>query len=154
VTNNNFKLQTLLDLSLARMDDAARQLGQLLASEQEGSKKLELLVRYRGEYQQRFLAAAKRGLGCEEWGNYRAFLLRLDDAITQQQSALELSKQRTTDGQKAWLDQRKKVKAFDTLSQRHRAGLLKAEGRAEQKMTDEHAANGGRHEGRAGDTAG
>lgn len=140
MANNNFPLQSLLDLSHARMDDAARKLGQLLASEQEGTKRLALLVQYRDEYHQRFLAAAQEGLDRDLWANYQAFLSRLDEAIAQQQAAVSTSRQRTSDGQRAWLDQRNKAKAFDTLSQRHLAGLRKAEGKAEQKASDEHAA--------------
>ena len=147
MTNKNFPLQTLLDLSHARMDEAARRLGQLLASEQEGNQKLLLLIQYRDEYQRRFLEEARQGLAREIWQNYQQFLARLDDAIAQQQQALAASKQRTSDGQKARLGERNKAKAFDTLSQRHRAGTLRAEGRVEQKLTDEHAAktrDGGR----------
>lgn len=151
--NNNFKLQTLLDLSHARMDDAARQLGQLLSSEQEGAKKLAMLMQYREEYHRGFLEAARQGLAQTQWANYQAFLARLDQAIAQQQSALDRSKQRTSDGQKAWLEQRNKTKAFDTLSQRHRSKSLKAEARAEQKLTDEHAAKGSRDAGPGDDTA-
>lgn len=142
--NNEFKLQTLLDLSHARMDDAARQLGQLLASEQEGVQKLAMLEQYRDEYQRRFLEAAREGLGREQWSNYQAFLARLEEAITQQHKALDLSRQQTSEGQKAWLGQRNRAKAFDTLSERHRAQLQRASGKAEQKMTDEHAAKGSR----------
>lgn len=149
--NNNFKLQTLLDLSHARMDDAARQLGQLLSSEQEGAQKLAMLTQYRDEYQRGFQEAARQGLEQAQWANYQAFLARLDQAVAQQQSALEQSKQRTSDGQKVWLAQRNKSKAFDTLSQRHRSESLKAEARAEQKFTDEHAAKGKRDEGPDGD---
>lgn len=140
MANNNFPLQSLLDLSHARMDDAARRLGQLLANEQEGTKRLALLIEYRDEYHRRFLEAAREGLDRELWTNYQAFLARLDEAIAQQQTAVTTSRQRTSDGQRAWLDQRNKAKAFDTLSQRHLAGLRRAEGKAEQKASDEHAA--------------
>lgn len=149
---NDFKLQTLLDLSHARMEDAARQLGLLLSSEQEGAKKLAMLIQYREEYQRGFLQAARQGLAQGQWANYQAFLARLDEAVAQQQSALDHSKQRTSDGQKAWLAQRNKTKAFDTLSQRHRSESLKAEARAEQKFTDEHAAKGNRDGGPVDDT--
>ena len=153
MNNNSFRLQTLLDLSHARMDDAARQLGQLLSSEQEGAQKLAMLTQYRDEYQRGFLEAARQGLGRGQWANYQAFLARLDQAVAHQQSALDQSKQRTSDGQKAWLEQRNKSKAFDTLSERHRSESLKADARAEQKLTDEHAAKGGRDGGRGDDPA-
>jgi flagellar FliJ protein len=140
VANNDFPLQPLLDLSHARLDEATRKLGQLLANEQEGVQRLTLLVQYRDEYHQRFLDAAREGIDRELWANYLTFLGRLDEAIAQQQVALNTSRQRTSVGQRAWLDQRTRAKAFDTLSQRHLAGLRRAEGRAEQKASDEHAA--------------
>ena len=62
-----FPLQSLLELSQTRMDDAARRLGQLLASEQEVEKTLALLEQYREEYEARFREAAQAGLSRDEW---------------------------------------------------------------------------------------
>lgn len=135
-----FPLQSLLDLSQMRLDEATRRLGELLAGEQEASKRLELLVGYRAEYQARFVAAAKEGLGREAWGNFQAFLGKLDAAVTQAEQQVAASRQRTAAGQKEWLDRRGKVQAFDTLAQRHDARLQQAENRREQKLQDEHAA--------------
>lgn len=135
-----FPLQSLLDLSQVHMDDAARKLGQLLASEQEVEKTLSLLEQYREEYEARFRQAAQSGLSRDEWGNYQSFLVRLDEAIAQQRSLVDASKRRTVDGQKEWLDKRNRVKAFDTLSQRHKASEVQSEVKAEQRSQDEHAA--------------
>lgn len=137
---NEFPLQTLLDLSQARTDEAAARLGVLLASEQAGEHKLALLTQYRDEYRSRFLAAAKEGLDREQWRNFHSFLARLDDAICQQEALVVTSKQRTASGQAAWLDERKRMRAFDTLSQRHKEHEARVEGKAEQRLTDEHAA--------------
>lgn len=135
-----FQLQPLLDLSNLRLDEATRQLGKLIAGEQEASQRVELLVQYRDEYHARFLDAASKGLGPDAWRNYQHFLGRLDQAIEQARSLVAASKQRTAMGQKNWLDQRGKVKAFDTLAQRHQARMLHAENRYEQKQADEHSA--------------
>ncbi|MBK6631492.1 MAG: flagellar export protein FliJ [Betaproteobacteria bacterium] len=142
-----FPLQSLLDLSNVRMDDAASKLGQLLASEQEVGKTLALLEQYREEYEARFRQAAQNGLTREEWGNYQSFLGRLDDAIAQQRALVEASKQRTVDGQKEWLDKRNRVKAFDTLSQRHKDGEVRSEAKTEQRDQDELAAKNYRNGG-------
>ena len=142
-----FPLQSLLDLSQTRMDDAARRLGQLLASEQEVEKTLILLEQYREEYEARFRKAAQAGLSRDEWGNYQSFLGRLDEAIAQQRSLVAASKRRTVDGQREWLDKRNRVKAFDTLSQRHAASEAQGAAKTEQRAQDEYAAktfrNGG-----------
>lgn len=129
------------------MDDAAHRLGQLLASEQEVEKTLDLLEQYREEYEARFRQAAQNGLTREEWGNFQSFLGRLDEAIAQQRALVNASKQRTVDGQKEWLDKRNRVKAFDTLSQRHKANEIRSEAKTEQRAQDEHAAKNYRDNG-------
>lgn len=134
-----FPLQTLLDLSQLRMDDAARRLGELLAGEQEAGARVVLLQQYRDEYHQRFVAAASSGIGRDAWSNYQSFLARLDDAIVQAQAMVLQSKQRTAAGQREWVDKRGRVKAFDTLSQRHHSREQSVENRQEQKAQDEHA---------------
>jgi flagellar FliJ protein len=135
-----FPLQTLLDLANSRMDDAARKLGELIASEHAVEEKLALLVDYRKEYQARFVEAARNGIGPDAWRNFSAFLGKLDDAIAQQQRLVSDSRQRTEQGQQAWVDQRNKVKAFDTLSHRHQNVQARKEAKQEQRLTDEHAA--------------
>lgn len=133
-----FPLQTLLDLSQKRMDDATRRLGELLASEQEATTRLDLLQQYRDEYQNRFMDATKNGINRKEIDNYRIFLGRLDDAIGQARQIVEQTKWRTSQGQQDWLDKRGRVKAFDTLSQRHQTRQNHMENRKEQKLLDEH----------------
>lgn len=76
-----FRLQPLLDLSKMRLDEASRELGKLIAGEQEASQRLAMLMQYRDEYQAQFRAAAERGMGPAEWSNYSSFLARIDDAI-------------------------------------------------------------------------
>lgn len=137
---SKFSLQTLLDLSNLRLDEAAKKLGQLIAGEQEAGKRLQLLIDYREEYQGRFMAAAQSGVSPDVWQNYRAFLNRLDTAVEQAREAVQLSKKHTAAGQQEWLNKRGKVKAFDTLAQRHEARVQHKERRQEQKAVDEHAA--------------
>ena len=135
-----FPLQTLLDLSQVRLDEAARLLGQLLASEQADETKLGMLVAYREEYHARFRETACNGMGHDTFQNFSSFLSRLDEAIAQQRTTVLAAKQRTAEGQKAWADERTRVKAFDTLSQRHQQRELALESKREQRLTDEHAA--------------
>lgn len=136
----NFSLQPLLDLSNLRLDEATRQLGRLIAGEQEAHQRLALLVQYRDEYHARFLAAAGQGIGPDAWRNFQHFLGRLDEAIEQARTLVVNSQQRTAAGKQHWIDQRGKVKAFDTLSARHQAREATVEARQAQKLSDEHAA--------------
>lgn len=135
-----FRLQPLLDLANSRMDEAARKLGELISGEHECQRKLELLESYRAEYQERFLEAARNGIGPDAWRNFSVFINRIDEAVAAQRAVLEQSRQAIVGGQQAWLAQRNKVKAFDTLSQRHVAEQNRRELKDEQRQSDEHAA--------------
>lgn len=138
--SENFPLQKLLDLAHERTDEAARRLGELIGAEKEDDRKLALLVEYRDEYQERFLEAARNGIGPDEWRNFSAFLARLDEAIEKQRQIVAEAKDRTVAGQQAWIAQRNRLKAFDALSQRHHKEQLRKEAKQDQRITDEHAA--------------
>lgn len=142
--SENFPLQRLLDLAHDRTDDAARRLGELIGAEKEDDRKLELLRQYRSEYQERFMEAARQGMGPDAWRNFSAFLARLDEAIEQQERIVEAARGRTVAGQQAWLAERNRLKAFDTLSRRHDKVQQRKEAQREQRLTDEHAAKQGR----------
>ncbi len=135
----NFPLQSILDLSQMRLDEATRRLGELLADQEKASGQMALLVQYREEYYGRFMAAAREGLSPEQWRNYQTFLDRLDSAIGQAEQMMAQSKQMTAAGQQDWLSKRGKVKAFDTLAQRHQARTDQDASRQEQKSLDEHS---------------
>jgi flagellar FliJ protein len=135
----NFPLQSILDLSQMRLDEATRRLGELLADQEKASGQMALLVQYREEYYGRFMAAAREGLSPEQWRNYQTFLDRLDSAIGQAEQMMAQSKQMTAAGQQDWLSKRGKFKAFDTLAQRHQARTDQDASRQEQKSLDEHS---------------
>lgn len=137
-------LQPLLDLMQSRVDEATRQLGRLIASEQDAKRKLALLSDYRDEYAGRFNAAAKNGLSPHEWRNYQEFLARLDEAIVHQRQAVVASEQNVAVGQKNWQEQRNHHRAIDTLAQRRHDEAVSRENRKEQKMLDEIAAKNAR----------
>lgn len=135
-----FPLQSILDLSQMKLEEATRRLGELIAGEQQATERMALLVQYRDEYHSRFLAAARDGLNRDQWRNYQSFLQRLDEAIGQARDMVSRSQQLTEAGQQDWLDKRGRVKAFDTLAHRHQVRENHAELRQEQKNLDEHAA--------------
>lgn len=144
-----FPLQSLLDLSQLRLEEAGRRLGELIAGEQEASRRHALLVQYREEYRIRFVVAAQEGLSPGEWQNYTRFLARLDDAIIQADSAMAHRKQQTVAGKQEWVSKRGRVKAFDTLSDRHQSRVAYQDQRQEQKTSDELGAR--RHQEKAKD---
>jgi flagellar protein FliJ len=137
-----FPLQTVLELMQARADDATRRLAELIAAEHDAKTKLEMLQQYRDEYATRFQQSAQKGLSQREWHNYQGFLERLDEAIDAQRRTVAQQAQQTAAGQVHWQQQRKKAKAFDTLSERHFATENAQEMKRDQKTQDEFAARG------------
>lgn len=135
-----FNLQPLLELMQTRTDEATRQLGQLIAAEQNAKSRLQLLEQYREEYSQRLRESIAKGLTPVALRNYQDFLARIDDAIDQQKQAVAQSEQSTAAGQAQWREQNKRLKAIDTLSQRHEERERYREGRLDQKQQDEFAA--------------
>jgi flagellar FliJ protein len=135
-----FTLQPLLDLMRDRTDEATRQLGQLIAAEQNAKGRLQLLSQYREEYVQRFRDAQTRGLTLQSWRNYQEFLAKIDEAITQQGNIVTASEQNTAAGQQHWQEQHTRMKAINTLSVRHWEAQDKKANKQEQKQLDEFAA--------------
>lgn len=133
-------IQTLLDLSKMRLDEAARALGALISGEQVASERLKLLTTYRTEYRARFMVAAQDGIDRETWRNYQSFLDKLDASITQAEEAVRQSRQRTALGQREWIGKKERVRAYDTLTQRYQSREQYAAQHSEQKMQDEFAA--------------
>jgi len=135
-----FSLQTVLELMQVRVDDATQSLARLIAGERDAKNKLELLQQYRDEYAIRFQQAAKTGISPREWHNYQEFLSRIDEAIDAQRKMVAQQVKNTAAGQLHWQQQRTKLKAFDTLSERHFANENALELKREQKTQDEFAA--------------
>ena len=134
-----FSLQTVLELMQTRTDEATRQLATLLAAEQDAQRKLAMLQHYRDEYFARFRSAAQNGLRPADWRNYQDFLGRIDEAVEQQRHAVAQSEKSTAAGQSHWREQNKRLKAIDTLSQRHEARERHRESRLDQKQQDEYS---------------
>ena len=134
-----FSLQPILELMQSRTDEATQKLARLIANERDAKAKLDMLQNYREEYAERFRESAQKGLTQREWQNFQQFLNRLDDAIAMQSKTVALRAKSTADGQTQWLQQRKKLMAFDTLSTRHFANENALEKKKEQKAQDELA---------------
>lgn len=138
--SRNFSLQPLLDLMRDRTDEASRQLGKLIANEQNARSRLEMLEQYRAEYAERLRTATAEGLTVQVITNYRDFLARIDTAIEQQSEQLRRSEKDTERGKQHWQEQNTRLKAIDTLSNRHDEKIRRAEDKQEQKLLDEYSA--------------
>jgi len=132
-----FTLQPLLEIMQERTDEATRRLGQLIAAEQNAKSRLIMLEQYRDEYAQKLRDAITQGITQLALRNYQEFLGRIEEAIMQQSLAVKNSEHQTASGQEHWKTQSRKLKAIDTLSQRHDTRERHRENKMEQKILDE-----------------
>lgn len=132
-----FSLQPLLELMQTRTDEATRKLGQLIAAEQNQRSRLQMLEQYREEYAQRLREATANGITRLILRNYQDFLARIDEAVEQQNIAVQNSERNTKAGQDHWQAQNKQLKAIDTLSVRHDVRERYRENKLDQKLQDE-----------------
>lgn len=135
-----FSLQPVLELMQTRTDDATQELGRLVSAEQDAKNRLSMLQQYRSEYTDRLQQAAERGISQQEWQNFQAFIAKLDEAIGQQSQIVAESGRQTAAGQAHWLEQRNRLKAMHSLSDRHAEAERYRDGKQEQKLSDEFSA--------------
>ena len=132
-----FPLQPLLDLSQNHLDAAAKNLQALRVRWNDAEEKHRQLLSYRESYRERLQASAGGGTSVQVLRDFQLFMVKLDAAIKLQAQEVARCEARWNGGQQEWLRQRAKLKAFDTLSQRHRRGEDVRDGRIEQKEQDE-----------------
>lgn len=136
--SKTFSLQPLRHLAKQKNDAATRQLGLLNRNRLSAQDKLEMLQQYRRDYQAKMQLAEKDGMGLQDLCNFRDFIYRLDDAITQQNAVVEKAKSSVQQGLEQLSDAKRRMKSYDTLEQRHTESEKKKEAKIEQSIQDEH----------------
>ena len=135
---NTFSLQPLVNLAKIKNESAAKKLGALNRNQQSAQSKLELLLQYRKDYQDKMHQAQLNGMGLEDLRNFQDFIYRLDDAITQQTAVVTQAQVSVESGRCELTGTQRRMKSFDTLAQRHTASVNTLQSKLEQKLNDEH----------------
>lgn len=133
-----FPLQPLCDLANDRLDAATRRLAQLKQQWQAQEDKLAQLRGFREEYQRRLGESVASGLDMTRMRDFHAFIAKIETAIRQQLIEIERCKTEWEQGQHVWLDERRKLKTYDVLKDRHARAERTRENRIEQREQDEH----------------
>lgn len=134
-----FPLQTLLEHSRHRMEAAERLLLTLKRREDSARARLEDLHGYKREYQQRLAGSGAKGMDIHLLRDFHAFLLKMDDAIRLQTGEVDKAHAHWLEIHANWLALRQKVKAYETLAQRHHAQEAARLEKREQRISDESA---------------
>ncbi len=141
---NQSSLNALIELATEKRDAAAATLGALHGERARSQSQLEALIAYRAEYGERLARAMADGLSMHRLDNDQRFLAALDEAIAEQERIVAHSEHRLADGKSQWQDRQRRLKSFDALEQRRRAGEARREARREQQDNDEAAGRASR----------
>lgn len=134
-----FSLQTLLEIAQLRVDGESKKLAALKQDSHSAEDKLKQLLRSRTEYERRFKESGGQGMPAGALREYRSFLNRLDQTIAEQRHEVAAKRLLWETSQSEWLEQRRKHKAFDTLSTRHNARESRLDVHTQQRDHDEFA---------------
>ncbi|WP_456406916.1 flagellar export protein FliJ [Thiolapillus sp.] len=132
-------LHTVAKITGDKERNAAREMGHSQHEMDAHAARLGELENYRYQYMQQFQTASKQGLGAVRLQAYRAFLARLDEAISQQRKILEASRVAYEEKHNQWLNLRGEVKALDKLIHRRQLQMNTERNRKEQAESDDHA---------------
>jgi flagellar FliJ protein len=129
----------LVKLAEERRDASAQRLAEFAAARDAARNKLEMLIDYRREYDNRLARSIGTGIDTDKLRGYRAFLANLERAIAQQNDILAGADERVAQAQVAWREQQRQVESFQVLDRRHVDARARADDRRAQKLADEIA---------------
>ncbi len=131
------RLKPVLRIAESREFKAAHQLGDSQRNRQEQEARLDELRRYHQEYLERFNEAASRGISAAQLREYQAFLAKLDQAIQEQESVVQMSHIDCTAKEDAWKQKRVHSQALDKVVQRCEADERRIKENKEQQEMDD-----------------
>lgn len=141
------KFDFLIDLAQKAQQQAADRMQAAQAQLAAQEERLAQVDAFIADYQGRLVDAGRGGMGVERYLDFRAFLGKLTDARQTQEREVDRARQRYVLEREAWLAQRRKLKAYQTLAEREAARAQLVERRREQKLVDEFAARNFRRPG-------
>lgn len=133
------RMQPVVNVAATKEQEAARQLGECQREIDARNARLTELLAYQAEYAQRFEASGGQGLDTARIQDYRMFLARLNDAISQQRRLVEVARLEYEKKRTHWLGARQHAHAIDKVVERFKREEDRSQGRREQADTDEHA---------------
>ncbi|AZN33403.1 flagellar export protein FliJ [Pseudoalteromonas sp. Xi13] len=135
------KLDLLLKLENDKEENLRMSYLQANQNLQSNQQKLQGLNNFRLEYSQQLHVKGKSGLSSAGFGQYHAFIAKIEEAIRQQASTVNTAKQVVTQRKALWLKQQVKAKAVAKLIEKQNLKAAALMAKSEQKMLDEFSAN-------------
>lgn len=118
---------------------AATALGDSLKSKRAAADKLSELKRYHAEYMERFENSTRAGIGAGQLQEYRAFLRKLELAISEQEKVVAMAELECDNRKDHWRGHYTKSQAVNNVVTRLQDQEKREADRKEQAISDEFA---------------
>jgi flagellar FliJ protein len=138
--NHSHAIQKLLKLTKEKRDEAARRLTEAMVNYDTSEKKLHMLEQYRDDYLKRQHQELKEIAYTQKLEQYRAFVIKLEQAAEQQKNDLDFRKKTLQITREKFIDYEKRLQSLGLYIQKQASLLSQAESKKEQKLMDEYAA--------------
>lgn len=102
-------------------------------------KQLDDLLQYRNEYQNKLMSMGKTGITAERLRQQQRFIAQIDQAIVQQEQAVQNATMQMNSQKQVWLDKRTRTQALDKVVERYTEEEASQDSRRDQKNNDEMA---------------
>ena len=133
------RIEPVVKVAENREQEAARLLGDAQSALAQAQQRLTELDGYRDEYIKRFHTTGSAGMSAMQMMDYRAFLLKLDQAIAEQGIVVEQATHLVEQQRQEWFARRGKVKMLDTVVARYQADEQRDANRKEQGDQDDRS---------------
>ncbi len=133
------RLQPVKRVADTRERDAAREFGDAQRLLQAQHDKLDQLKEYHREYVGRFHEAARGGISASRMMEFRSFISRLEQAISQQEDELVRARENNDRARAAWQQKQSRSKALGKAVERHQAHERRQADKKEQAEQDERS---------------
>ncbi len=135
------RLQPVENIRKQQEDNAGRLHGAAIKEANQQQNQLDELIRYREEYVKGFESMGQSGLSAIQAQEYRLFINRLDEAISQQQQFVATGKSRCEASQQEWLDKRSKRKVISKVVEKRQSAEQLQQKQREQKELEDRPFN-------------
>lgn len=133
------RVKPIIKVAQNRENEAARVLADGQRVVQERRQRLAELRSYREDYRNKYQKQGSAGITAQQLRTFRNFLLKLDQAVEQQEQ-LVTSAQRDLEQKKSkWMEKHFRTQALDNMRGRYLSQEQLSENRAEQKDSDERS---------------
>ncbi len=133
------RMKPIIKIAEERENVAIKRLQDTLTRQRERQARLEELLAYKEEYQEKFSSAEGHALSAFQFNDYIAFLARLDVIVAEQRRLLAASEEEVARERHAWMKLREKTQSLEKAGERFLNEERAIQDKKEQKDADERA---------------